>query len=341
MDPLTTEMRLHGGLFFSALGFGTAPLGNLGRVLSEEEAQATLRAAWNLGVTYYDTAPLYGHGLSETRLKPLFAAQPREGFVVSTKVGRVLEPCEPGQEMSGKFLNPPPYRFRYDYSYDGVMLTYEASRRRLGLDNIDILLIHDVDAYTHGTVAEADARIDEVMDGGYRALDELRANAEVQLIGAGVNQWEPCMKLAERGDFDIFLLAGRYTLLEQSALDTFLPMCLDREIGVIIGGPFNSGILARGPVDGATYNYQPAPQSVLDRVRAIERVCQAHEVALADAALAFPLAHPAVISVVPGGQSPDEVRRNAAALNSVIPASLWSDLKSEGLLRVDAPVPDD
>ena len=341
MDPVTIEMRLHGGLFFSAIGLGTAPLGNLGRVLSEQEAQATLRAAWKLGVTYFDTAPLYGHGLSETRLRPLLAEQPREGFVVSTKVGRVLEACEPGQEMSGKFLKTPPYRFRYDYSYDCVMLTYESSLRRLGLDSIDILLIHDVDAYTHGTVEESEARIDEVMDGGYKALDELRANDEVQLIGAGVNQWEPCMKLAERGDFDLFLLAGRYTLLEQSALDEFLPMCLDRGIGVIIGGPYNSGILARGPVDGATYNYEPAPDAVLDRVAAIERVCQAHDVAMADAALAFPLAHPAVLSVIPGGQSPEEVRRNMSALNAVIPAAFWSDLKSEGLLRADAPVPED
>jgi D-threo-aldose 1-dehydrogenase len=196
-----------------------------------------------------------------------------------------------------------------------------------------------VDVFTHGSEEASDRRIGEFMEGGYRALSELREQGVVAAIGAGVNEWQVCERLARAGDFDLFLLAGRYTLLEQDALATFLPLCVERRIGIVLGGPYNSGILATGARPGAFYNYDPAPPAVLARVERIERVCAAHGVELAAAALRFPLAHPAVVSVIPGAQSAAEVERNAEILEARIPASLWSDLKGEGLLRPDAPVP--
>lgn len=326
-------------LKLSEMGFGGAPLGNMHRALSEEEAQATLRAAVDAGVTYFDTAPLYGHGLSEMRLGEALRNLPRESYQLSTKIGRYLEPCEAGQEDAGIFVDVPHNRTVYDYSYDGVMRSYEQSLKRMGLDSIDILYIHDVDIWTHGSKEASDRRIEEVMSGGYKAMEKLRASGAIQAIGAGVNEWEVCQRLTELGDFDCFLLAGRYTLLEQKALDSFLPICVDRNIGIVLGGPYNSGILATGAIEGAVYNYHPAPPDILERVAAIGRVCGAHGVAMASAALQFPLAHPAVVSVIPGAMSPDEVNRNIATLEAEIPSAFWSDLKSEKLLHPDAPTP--
>jgi D-threo-aldose 1-dehydrogenase len=209
----------------------------------------------------------------------------------------------------------------------------------LGLDRVDIVYAHDVDVFTHGSREAAGARVREFMDGGYRALAKMRDSGVIQAIGAGINEWEVAEALARAGDFDLFLLAGRYTLLEQEALQSFLPYCVDKKIGVVIGGPFNSGILATGPKPGAHYNYRPAPPDILERVRRIETICKAHGVKLAEAALRFPLSHPAIVSVVPGGQKPSEVRRNAAMLGAQIPSTLWRALKAEGLLRPDAPTP--
>jgi D-threo-aldose 1-dehydrogenase len=219
------------------------------------------------------------------------------------------------------------------------MRSIEDSLERLGVDRVDILLCHDVDVFTHGSKDASDRRIGEFMTGGYRALSELREQGVVAAIGAGVNEWQVCETLARAGDFDLFLLAGRYTLLEQEALDSFLPLCMERGIGILLGGPYNSGILATGPRPGAFYNYDPAPPAILQRVARIEEVCVAHGVTLAEAALRFPLAHPSVVSVIPGAQTPDEVRRNARTIRASIPPALWSDLKSAGLLRSDAPVP--
>ena len=327
-------------LTFTAMGFGTAPLGNLYRPLSETEAWATLDAAWEVGCRYYDTAPLYGLGLSETRLNGFLRAHREEPVLLSTKVGRYLTRCAPAERSAQtKFFDVPARRENFDYSYDGVMRALDQSFERLGVDAIDILYCHDVDIFTHGSKEASDARIREFMEGGYRALVRLRDSGAIKAIGAGINEWQVAEALARQGDFDLFLLAGRYTLLEQEALDSFLPLCVERGIGIALGGPYNSGILATGPRPGAFYNYDPAPPAILARVEKIQRVCQSHGVALPEAALNFPLAHPAVVSVIPGGQRPEEVRRNAANLRISIPPSLWSDLKAEGLLRADAPVP--
>lgn len=334
--------RTRGGveIAFTRLGFGTAPLGNLYRPLSEAEARATLESAWAAGVRYFDTAPQYGLGLAETRLNGFLREHGAERPLLSTKIGRLLERCTSGERTGiGKFFDVPSRKQRYDYSYDGVMRSLEFSLERLGVDAVDILFCHDVDAFTHGSREASDRRVAEFMAGGYRALAELRAGGVVKAIGAGVNEWEVCETLAKAGDFDLFLLAGRYTLLEQDALQSFLPLCLARGIGIVVGGPFNSGILATGPRPGAFYNYDPAPRHILERVARIEAVCRGQGVPLAAAALTFPLAHPAVVSVIPGGQTPGEVRENAARLAHSIPGALWDELKREGLLRADAPTP--
>jgi D-threo-aldose 1-dehydrogenase len=316
-------------------------LGNMGRALGEAEAEAVVEQAWALGQRYFDTAPLYGHGLSEQRMGRVLKTRPRADYLLSTKVGRVLEPCPPGEEASGVYVATPPLKVRFDYSYDGVMRSYGASLERLGVDRVDILYVHDVDAMTHGSRAASEARIRELIDqGGWRALDQLRAAGDVAAIGAGVNEWEPCARLLELADPDLFLLAGRYTLLEQAALETLLPECERRGAGVVIGGPFNSGVLAVGPKPGAMYNYAPAPEHILERVAAIAAVCAEFDVPLPKAALQFPLAHPAVVSVIPGGQTPAEVARNAELLHDPVPLALWPALKREGLMRPDAPVPE-
>ena len=338
LRPFTS--RSGARLAFTELGFGSAPLGNLYRPLSEEAAQATLEAAWAAGIRFYDTAPLYGLGLSETRLNRFLRGKPRDSYLLSSKIGRLLQVCPPDQRTGiGKFFDTPNRREVYDYSYDGVMRSFEASLERLGVDSIDILLAHDVDIFTHGSKAASDQRIDELMAGGYKALISLRDQGVVKAIGAGVNEWQVCQTLAERGDFDLFLLAGRYTLLEQEALTSFLPLCEARNIGILLGGPYNSGVLATGPKPGAWYNYNPAPPEILDRVARIEAICEAEGVRLIEAALRFPLHHPSVVSVIPGGQAAEEVQRNAEIMSARIPASLWGKLRDAGLLRPDAPVP--
>jgi D-threo-aldose 1-dehydrogenase len=340
IEPRTFRTRRGVELAFTNIGFGTAPLGNLYRALTEAEARATLDAAWEIGCRYFDTAPLYGLGLAETRLNGFLRGQRSEPFLLSTKVGRLLDRCEPSRRTGiGRFFDVPSRREHYDYSYDGVLWSLEQSLERLGVDTIDILYCHDVDVFTHGSQKAADARIAEFMGGGYRALDKLRAEGVVKAIGAGVNEWQICEKLAKTGDFDLFLLAGRYTLLEQESLASFLPLCEARGIGIVLGGPFNSGILATGPKPGAFYNYDPAPPEILERVTRIEAICRTHGVPLPAAALQFPLAHPAVVSVIPGGQSPVELRANLASLRHDIPGALWGELKQSGLVRADAPVP--
>ncbi len=329
----------NGGLTFTELGFGTAPLGNLYKAISDAEARATLDAAWEGGVRYYDTAPLYGLGLSETRLNPFLRDKPRDEYVLSTKVGRLMQACAPEHRSgAGKWFEVPQRREQYDYTYDGVMRSFEHSFSRLGVDRIDILYVHDLCIFSHGSKEMSDMRIAEFFGGrGYDAMVSLRDQGMIRAIGGGINEWEVCQTLAERGDFDLFLLAGRYTLLEQKALDSFLPLCEARGIGIVTGGPYNSGILATGARQGAYYNYELAEQDVLDRVAAIEAVCADHGVRLVDAAFQFPLLHPAHVSVIPGGQGPSETAGNLAAAQADIPAALWSDLKAKGLLREDAP----
>lgn len=329
----------NGGLDFTELGFGSAPLGNLYKAISDDDAYQVVEAAWDSGSRYFDTAPLYGLGLAETRMGRFLKTKNRDDYVFSTKVGRYLQVCEPEERTAiGKFFETPTRRQVYDYSYDGVMRSIEASFERTGLDRFDILYVHDLDIYTHGSQEAAYAYIDEFMKSGYYAVLSLRDQGVIKAFGGGINEWQICERLAERGDFDLFLLAGRYTLLEQEALASFLPLCQKRGIGITLGGPYNSGILARGPSETAQYNYSNAPKEVIDKVRKINDVCESHGVKMIEAALNFPLLHPSVVSVIPGGQSVGEVNSNRAILDKSIPAALWADLKAQGLMREDAPV---
>jgi len=329
----TRDLRLRNGgaLRLSALGFGCAPIGNMHRALDEAEVRETIDAAWDEGVRYFDTAPLYGHGLSEQRVGAALRDRRRDDYVLSSKVGRVLDPCAAGEQDAGIYVDVPPVRARFDYSYDGVMASFDASLERLGLDRIDILYVHDVDAHTHGSDAAAEARLRELIDqGGWRALDELRRSGAVRAIGAGVNACRPCERLLELADPDVFLLAGRFTLLDRSAVERLLPACEARGVGLVIGGPYNSGVLATGAIPGARYDYAPASEPVLARVRALDAACRDEGVKLADAALQFPLSHPAVVSVIPGGQTADEVRRNAVGFRAPLPRDLWRTLDAAG-----------
>jgi len=327
-------------LCFTELGFGGAPLGNLYRPMTEKEARVMLDTVWACGCRYFDTAPLYGLGLSETRLNGFLRPKPRDSYLISTKVGRLLDVCKPHERSrQNAFFETPSRRERYDYSYDGVMRSLEFSLERLGLDTIDIVLAHDVDIATHGSKEAADSHLADFMKGGYCALDELRASGAIKAIGAGVNEWEAAEKFARAGDFDIFLVAGRYTLLEQEALTSFLPLCVEKSIGVVVGSPFNSGILATGVKADAHYNYRPAPDEVKERVRRIQQICKAFKVKLPEAALHFPLGHAAVVSVIPGAQRAAEAKRNATMMNAKIPTALWRALKAEKLIREDAPAP--
>jgi D-threo-aldose 1-dehydrogenase len=329
----------NGGLTFTELGFGAAPLGNLYKAISDNDARATLDAAWEGGVRYFDTAPLYGLGLSETRLNPFLRDKPRDSYILSSKVGRLIEYCTPEHRAGiGKWFDVPQRRENFDYTYDGVMRSFEHSFSRLGVNQIDILYVHDLCAFSHGSKAASDMRLEEFFGGrGYDAMISLRDQGAIKAIGGGVNEWEVCQTLAERGDFDLFLLAGRYTLLEQKALDSFLPLCEARGIGIITGGPYNSGLLATGAKPGSFYNYDLASQAIIDRVNAIEDVCTDHGVRMIDAAFQFPLLHPTHIAVIPGGQSVVEMTDNLQAAQAVIPKALWTDLKEAGLMREDAP----
>ncbi len=327
-----------GGLTFTEIGFGAAPLGNLYRAISEAEAEAALESAWAAGLRYFDTAPLYGFGLSETRLNRFLRGKKRDDYVLSTKTGRLLRTVDADKRDGvGQWFDVPARVGIYDYGYDATLRSLEFSLERLGVDRVDILYAHDLDVFTHKSQAALDAWLAEFMAGGYRALLELRDQGVIRAFGAGLNEWQPCQWMAERGDFDVFLLAGRYTLLEQEALESFLPLCENRGIGIVIGGPYNSGILATGPRPGAHFNYGLAPPAILDRVGRIEAVCKRHGVRMVEAALRFPLLHPAVLSVIPGGQSVAEMEANVRAAGATVPAALWDELKAEGLMRADAP----
>jgi D-threo-aldose 1-dehydrogenase len=325
------------GLDVTVLGFGTAPLGDLFARLDDATAISTVERAFALGINLLDTSPLYGRGLSEHRCGTAIRRVPRQGIVLCTKVGRWMDPFHAPDDVAG-FVGGQPHRAVFDYSYDGTMRSVEQSLLRLGTDRLDLLLIHDVDVWTHGPDAIED-RFREAMSGAYVALDRLRGEGVVTGIGVGVNEADMCARFAKAGSFDTMLLAGRYSLLEQPALAEFLPLAQRQGIGVMLGGVFNSGILATGAVPGAKYNYKDAPPQIMEKVGRIERVCAAHGVALPTAALHFALGHPAVATVVLGGQSPQEVERNMAALSASVPGALWSDLKAEHLLDADAPVP--
>lgn len=327
----------------SPLGFGGNVLGNLYDTVEEGAALDTVAAAYESGVRLFDTAPLYGHGLSEHRIGTALRRYPRDGFVLSSKVGRLLKPhgkvppprLDPSQ--GGIFTGELPFQPVFDYSYDGTIRSVEDSLQRLGMNRIDMVLIHDADMWTHGDAYEA--RLEEVRTGALPALRRLKEDGVIRAFGAGVNQAEACERLMDIGRFDCFLLAGRYTLLEQGGLDRFLPRCAAEQVSIILGAPFNSGILATGATGDARYNYLPAPPEVKRRVAAIEEVCRRHGVSLPAAALQFPLFHPAVTTVIPGSKSRAEAERNVALMTEAIPPEFWRELRTSDLIRSDAPIP--
>ncbi len=323
------------GLAVTALGIGTATLGGSRIDVTREEGEAIIHAGWAEGVRYVDTAPFYGVGAAERRVGDTLREKPRDEWVLSTKVGRLLRPDAEAVGRDGR--KPPlPFGVVYDYSYDGIMRSLEDSLQRLGLTRVDMLFVHDIGAYQHGAAANA-AHMKVLRESGYRALDRLRGEGTVQAIGIGVNECEACLEVMGFGQWDAFLLAGRYTLLEQAPLADLIPKCEEAGTTLVIGGPLNSGLLAGRD----SWNYAPAPPEMQARADAIRRVCESHGASLPAAALQFPLAHPVVSAIIPGPRNVDEFETNIKLLRHKLPASLWSDLKRERLLHPDAPVPAD
>ena len=313
LQDMPTRVAGRTGLVLPVLGLGCAPLGKLPSFTPEGQALDTVSYSLENGVTFFDTAPLYGRGMSEQRLGAALSGVPRDSYVLATKVGRLVLP-------DGSV--------RFDFTRDGVLRSIEESLERLQLPRIDILHIHDPDNHPR-----------EALDVVFPVLADLRSQGVIRAVGAGMNQAEMLAHFARNADFDCFLLAGRYTLLEQGALDELLPLCQEKGIALFLGGVLNSGILATGAVAGAKYNYADAPPEILERVRRIEVVCSRHRVPLRVAALQFPLAHPAVSSMVVGAISPQEVEQNLQALDIAVPMDVWEELRAEGLLHEEAPVP--
>jgi D-threo-aldose 1-dehydrogenase len=331
------KARLQG----SALGFGGAPLGNLFRAVAEDEAIALVRHARASGVGYFDTAPHYGNGLSEIRVGKALGGIARDEYILSSKVGRLLVPDRAAPREQNGYVDVLPYRQRWDYSRAGTLRSVEDSLQRLGVSRLDLVYIHDIDRDTHG--AAYAQRFDEVLTGAVPALTELREGGAIGGFGLGVNDWRVCIEVLARADLDIVLLAGRYTLLDQGALSELLPVCERRGVAVVVGGPYNSGILATGahPADGTApyFNYVPAPPDLIARVAEIEAVCAEFDVPLRAAALQFPRAHPAVASVIPGARTIAEFDQNLALATCAIPSAFWQALADRGLIAPDAPLP--
>lgn len=333
---LTTKLR-------AGIGLGGAPLGNLFRAISDETATATIRHALAAGVVYLDTAPHYGSGLSEHRYGYALREVPRESFVLSTKVGRLLR-ADPGAPRSQHgYVETLPFVQRYDYSYDGTLRSIEDSLQRMGIAYVDIAYVHDIDAVTHGE--DQPKRFREAMTGATKALARLKAEGTLQAYGIGVNDVQICLETLEATDVDVILLAGRYTLADQSALAALLPECQRRHVAVVAGAPFNSGILATGarPSDGSApyFNYAPASETIIARVAAIEAACREFAVPLQAAALQFPSAHPAVVNVLAGARSIFELDANIAHARFSIPADFWGSLRDRQLIDPGAPLPGD
>jgi D-threo-aldose 1-dehydrogenase len=320
------------------LGLGTAPLGDLFTVVGDDGARAVLAAAVDEGVTLLDTAPYYGLGLSEHRVGDFVRSIDRGSVVVATKVGRLLTPVGRGREREDTFwAGGLRFDYRFDYSYDGVLRSYHDSLQRLGLDHMDMVAIHDLDL-DHFAGDAFEERLRELAGGGVRALDELRSSGAVRAIGLGINTLGSIPRVLELIDLDYVIVAMPYTLLDQDALDVELPLCAERGVSVVIGAVFASGLLADDTGAG-TYDYAEAPAEVLERARGIRAVCERHGVSISAAALQFPLGHPAVAAVIPGALTAAQVRENVERFRQQIPAALWAELETEGLLRPDAPVP--
>lgn len=337
MQPSTKTRLGRVDLDVTRFAFGTSPVGNLFQATDEATSDAMFQRAWDQGVRLFDTAPMYGHGLAELRTGHSLRWKDRDELVISTKVGRVLKAKPRAQIDFSPWCNAAPNEMTFDYSYDGTLRAFEDSLQRLALERIDICFIHDIDVFTRG--AEQPQVFKQAMDGAWRALSRLRDEGVVKAIGVGVNEWQVCHEALKQRDLDCFLLAGRYTLLEQDSLDAFLPLCEERGAAVLIGGGFNSGILATGATADARYNYAPAPAHILERVRAIEDVCQEYGVPLPAAAMQFVVAHPAIASFVAGTRSLEQLDKNLEWFACPIPAEFWQTLKRKGLLREDAPTP--
>jgi D-threo-aldose 1-dehydrogenase len=328
------------GLKVTELGLGAAPIGNLYQPISDSDAADTASAALAAGIRYFDTAPYYGFGLSERRIGDVLRGV--ESVLVSSKVGRLLKADSSVQGYGQRhgYCSPMPFEPMYDYSFDGVMISWESSLQRLGLARIDILYVHDIGRSTHGDRHEITFR--ELTDGGgFRALEQLRAAGAIQAFGLGVNETAVCLEAMAHTHLDVILLAGRYTLLEQGALDSLLPACSQAGTSIVVGGPYSSWVLATGTQHDGTlrYDYGIAPQPIVERVRRIETVCERHGVPLAAAALQFPLAHPQVASVIPGLASRQQIEATLSLYGATIPGLFWQEMKSMGLLHGDAPVP--
>lgn len=330
MNPIEKVAIGKTDLKVTRLGFGSVPLGGLYDDPTEDIAGATVRRTLQLGINYFDTAPIYGFGKAETRLGRELAKCDRASIVVATKVGYTLVPDEGPKDSKvfHRFVNTPPLRPIFDYSYDGIMRTFAGSLQRLNLSRVDILNIHDPDHNWEDAIKVA-----------YPAVHKLRSQGVVRAIGVGMCQAEMLVRFAREGDFDCFLLAGRYTLIDHTGLRELLPICEQKRISIIIGGPYNSGILATGAKPGATYDYVEATPAVMEHVAAIERVCERHNVPLKAAALQFPMAHPAVGAIIPGARSQAEVDENFSLLSMEIPNDFWEELRHARLLPPEAPTP--
>ncbi|MER5380827.1 aldo/keto reductase [Streptomyces sp. NPDC002688] len=316
------------GIRVGGLSFGAAGIGNLFTEVADEQAYEAVDAAWASGIRYFDTAPHYGLGLSERRLGAALRDRPRAAYTVSTKVGRLLEPADTGgDDLADGFAVPAAYRRVWDFSADGVRRSLDASLERLGLDRVDVVYLHDPDDHAEQAFRE-----------GYPALEELRSQGVVGAIGAGMNQTEMLTRFVRETDVDVVLCAGRYTFLDHRALTGLLPAAQARGISVVIGGAFNSGLLA-DPGTGATYNYAVAPRELLDRALRLKEIAERHGTTLRAAALALPAAHPAVASVLVGARSADEVRDCVRQSVTPVPLDFWQELRTEGLLPADAPLP--
>ncbi len=330
-------------MLLTEIGLGTAALGNLYQPITDAEALTTVDECWSHGVRYFDTAPLYGFGLSEQRLGAALATRPREEFVLSCKVGRTLHRLaeENLPPIRHGFVSALPYEAHFDYSYDGIMRSFESSLRRLRVSSVDLLLIHDIGRLTHGSRHEEQLSI--LLNSGMRAVTELRESGQARALGLGCNEWEICDEALDWGPIDGFLLAGRYTLVEQSPLARFFPRCAERGVSVVLGGIFNSGILATGTKSAAPlyYDYAPAPPQIVEKVSAIEQVCRRFQVPLGAAAVQFPLACPQVAAVIPGARSPAEVLSFIEYWRRAIPAEFWETLRQQALIDVSASLPID
>ena len=335
MTARTFEKRRVGqtDLEVTTLGLGGASLAGNYTSVPADQARATIAHALTAGINHFDTAPHYGFGRSEHLVGDVLRER-RAGTVLSSKVGRLLRPVHGAAWPRDEWIDPLPFREVYDYSYDGIMRSFEDSLQRLGLEAIDILYVHDIGVATHGVEGNKPLWA-QLAGGGYRALRELKDAGVIKAIGLGVNEWQVLMDAFALGDWDVFLLAGRYTLLEQTSLDPFLTTCVQRGASVVVGGPFNSGIL----VGGDTFNYAKAPDEIVSKVKAIDAVCKEFGIPLPAAALQFPLTHPAVCNVLPGPRSPEELDGILAWWDIVIPGELWTTLAARGLLAPGTPIP--